>query len=151
MINQCTLRRDSPCGCPKSAKGGSDSEPSGGRLQPSRRAERDFCGKGGVAQRVRDSQRLLRAIRSKRRRRAKHQYLLTPHSSLFTLHSSLFTLTSPARALPALRCIIGQRQKSIAEASIVLSQVKTTTQCELPFFFIPWFLFVGFSPFSGIP
>ncbi len=33
----------------KSAKVGSDSEPSGGRLQPSRRAERDFCGKGGVA------------------------------------------------------------------------------------------------------
>ena len=77
MINQCTLRRDSPCGCPKSAKVGSDSEPSGGRLQPSRRAERDFCGKGGVAQRVRDSQRLLRAIRSKRRRRAKHPYLFT--------------------------------------------------------------------------
>ena len=32
-----------------SAKVGSDSEPSRGRLQPSRRAERDFCGKGGVA------------------------------------------------------------------------------------------------------
>ena len=34
----------------KSAKVGSDSEPSRGRLQPNRRAERDFCGKGGVAQ-----------------------------------------------------------------------------------------------------
>ena len=33
----------------KSAKVGSDSEPSRGRLQPNRRAERDFCGKGGVA------------------------------------------------------------------------------------------------------
>ena len=137
MINQCTLRRDSPCGCPKSAKVGSDSEPSGGRLQPSRRAERDFCGKGGVAQRVRDSQRLLRAIRSKRRRRAKH-----PHP--FTLH--YYLLPRPQGS-----CIIGQRQKSIAAAIIILSQVKTTTQCELPFFFIPWFLFVGFRPFSGIP
>ncbi len=37
------------CSRRKSAKVGSDSEPSGGRLQPSRRAERDFCGKGGVA------------------------------------------------------------------------------------------------------
>ena len=34
----------------KSAKVGSDGEPSRGRLQPNRRAERDFCGKGGVAQ-----------------------------------------------------------------------------------------------------
>ena len=33
----------------KSAKVGSDSEPSRGRLQPNRRAERDFCGKGGAA------------------------------------------------------------------------------------------------------
>ena len=33
----------------KSAKVGSDSEPSRGRLQPNRRAERDFCEKGGVA------------------------------------------------------------------------------------------------------
>ena len=33
----------------KSAKVGSDSEPLRGRLQPNRQAERDFCGKGGVA------------------------------------------------------------------------------------------------------
>ena len=44
-----SYRRDNPCGCPKSAKVGSDSEPSRGRLQPNRRAERDFCGKGGIA------------------------------------------------------------------------------------------------------
>ena len=42
-------RRDNPCGCPQTAKIGSDSEQSWGRLQPNRRAERDFCGKGGVA------------------------------------------------------------------------------------------------------
>jgi hypothetical protein len=74
---------DSPCGCPKSAKVGSDSEPLGGRLHPNRRAERDFCKK---KRSCKVSERQPKAVADNTEQTTTYEAPTPLHFSLFTIH-----------------------------------------------------------------